>query len=191
MLKLWKTEKTLLCHKGVLLWPDTTAGVSAYHVLRYMIGFEAKASNLKGFEAKVKVNRVLMLVDAVIHHVFLFGVILRTIPLLCAISAFDPSWRFQNPWILTEGTLDASPLNFKDTPTAWGKTRQGERRLQTLGRRQHDPSRAAVPWKGTTGCCWSQTRPNVLFWGICENTSMDRLWQWHYTVYTLCICVIV
>lgn len=46
---------------------------------------------LKGFEAKVKVNRVLMLVDAVIHHVFLFGVILRTIPLLCAISVFDPS----------------------------------------------------------------------------------------------------
>lgn len=30
-------------------------------------------------------------------------------------------------------------------------------------RRQLDPSQAAVPWKGTTRCCWSQTGPDVLF----------------------------
>lgn len=58
--------------------------------------------------------------------------------------------------------LDASLPNFTYNTIASGETRQGEWSRQ-VARRQLDPSWAAVPWKGTTGRCWSQTGPDVLF----------------------------
>lgn len=47
-------------------------------------------------------------------------------------------------------------------PLPLGRQRQGESSRQVAGR-QLDPSRAAVPWKGTTGRRWSQTGPDVIF----------------------------